>query len=565
MRPHSPASLASIPLACAALWLTAAVADAQQLTPPGLPAPQPPAAVSQVAQTAKPAVSQATNAAPTQAGNSAASQAGNSAASQATKHVAPQSPPPAVPQAASGAAASSAGHTASTATNAVASTAPSRSSGFPPPSAPPVAQQAVALASSAAASPQQAVAEAASAANTDASTAVTSAADALAAISGSTAAAPPGPGPAAESQDDADPPLQLIGETGPAVKQAVDESKAPISATIAQAEHVAKPTLQQVQSAGKSTFEQVETVAAPVGDQAQAAADPIVELVESATAPVVDQVQSLTEPMDGAIAPVLVDVSDVIGVASESPAEPIVTVLSEPGTADRQTQPQMFVAAEREPARSNHWSEHHASPTQGEYDTVAPSAYPVRGATDNSTSHRSTQPQRHERLSSVSVNKPVGQRAQPGKFAIKETEAGIPARVDPQLTNPSEWPRLFAAHLLAFNDRADELSGLRHNSRASLHLITTYPPTAIEAWRTGATRHVPAPYNPAYPGSQLPAGAIPAPATASGSISLSGAGSHGGAPPLLADLALATAWRPLWHQATLRPTGIVLPNLAPPG
>src|SRR6266851_10526950 len=121
MRPHWPASVASIPLACAALWLTTAAADAQQVTPPGLPAAHPPAAVSQVVQATKPAVSQAAKAAPTQAGTSAAS--------QTAKHVAPQSPAPALPQTAAADAGSSAAHAASTASNAAVSTAQSPSAG----------------------------------------------------------------------------------------------------------------------------------------------------------------------------------------------------------------------------------------------------------------------------------------------------------------------------------------------------------------------------------------------------------------------------------------------------
>jgi hypothetical protein len=556
---HSPASFASIPLACAALWLTSAVANAQQVNQPGLPAAHAPAAVSQVAQPAKPAVSQVAKAASTQTGNSALS--------QAAKQVAPQSPPPAVPQAATAAAtalkgaASSAAHAASTATNAAAATAQSHSAGTPPPSAAEIVQQAVASASSATISPQQAAVEVANAVGEDASTAVTSTAESLAVI----------PGPTPESADDADPPLPVGGdalpltaETGPAVKQAINEAKAAAAQTVERTESAAKPTLQQVQSTGEPIVEQVEMVAVPVADQAQAAAGPIVEQVEMVAAPVIDQVQSLTEPIDGAVALIQRDVSDVIGIPSVLPGEPIVAVLSEPGAADRPAQPQTAEPAEREPARGNYRWERQSSPTQGEYETLAASANLVRSAAKASAGHGSTQPQRLDVQSADILNRPTTPRAQPRQVLGVPTEADKPAQVE-QFTHPSEWARLFAAHLLAFDDLADELRGLRHTSQASIRLTPAHGATAIEAWLTRSTPSAPAPYTPANPSSQLPVGATAAPASTSGGISLSGGGSHGGAPPLLADLALATAWRPLWHQATLRPTGIVLPNLAPPG
>src|SRR5690348_1481947 len=59
MRLDSPAVLVAVPLACVALWLSAAVADAQQVNVPGTSPPHVPSPVSQVVQAAKPAVAQA--------------------------------------------------------------------------------------------------------------------------------------------------------------------------------------------------------------------------------------------------------------------------------------------------------------------------------------------------------------------------------------------------------------------------------------------------------------------------------------------------------------------------
>jgi hypothetical protein len=307
----------------------------------------------------------------------------------------------------------------------------------------------------------------------------------------------------------------------------------------------------------------------------QAVAAPLVQRVDSTTQRLVEHVLSVAErivglaqPIDGAVAPVERAVTGLITLPSAPPEGPTVAPFVQPEPVVRSTQRLTHYpatgdrAVHKRPIGAHEQSLRSEADADRALDSTQPSA------------HMDASRQPHQfQIGSASWRLADGspERRHPsGASSLQITEVVTPAGFDQQPTHLSEWTRFLAAHSLLLDDALDDPIGFQHGNPADSvtpahHSSAHRAATTIESmWATAAAR-APLPFNRAEPFSHLPIGATPAPATASGSISLSGGGSQGGAPPMLADLSLAATWRPLWRQARLRPTGIVLPSLAPPG
>jgi hypothetical protein len=144
-----------------------------------------------------------------------------------------------------------------------------------------------------------------------------------------------------------------------------------------------------------------------------------------------------------------------------------------------------------------------------------------------------------------------------------------------QPPNAQPWNALLAAQSLGIDD-GESVAGVTHERDAAWpgSFMTLRYRAAQDAFGSSIAVRIeaptqPLPMSPGAPLTLIPGisgiSPPPSPGPTSGSVSTSTNGPPGAAAPLLAGLALLQAWRSLWRSAALRPDGIVLPSLAPPG
>jgi hypothetical protein len=163
------------------------------------------------------------------------------------------------------------------------------------------------------------------------------------------------------------------------------------------------------------------------------------------------------------------------------------------------------------------------------------------------------------------------------QIAARALQPGVAeqAASSSQPPNVQPWNALLAAQSLGIDD-GESVAGVTHEHDAAWP--GSFTPlryrAAQDAFGSSIAVRIeaptqPLPMSPGAPLTLIPGisgiSPPPSPGPTSGSVSTSTNGPPGAAAPLLAGLALLQAWRSLWRSAALRPDGIVLPSLAPPG
>jgi hypothetical protein len=538
MRLHSLAVLASIPLACAALWLTVAVADAQQVNVPGVPAPHAPAVVSQAVQVAKPTISQVAKPAVTEPPMPAASQAPKPVVSPVAKPVVSQVAKPVVRQVAKPAVSQApmpaASQAAKPATSQIATTTAEHPAAQAATQAalPAVTQAAQTGRSAASASAQVSTSAASSAQHAVSRPPVSTAQQAAATVTN---------------------PLTSLSSAvaAPAEPQAPESVAEPV-------ESVTELAVEPVESVTELAVEPVQSVTElavePVGSVTELAVTPVESVTELAIEPVLsvaDSIVATVTPVEGLSGqptdyPVLAPLP-LVRLVESPPAANVA-----PGSAAGQT----LVPASDE-----------AIFAEVDVANVDATTGPMLDAVERSAIHASPRRELRPADNRLADQAPE-QRPDSSPIVDLTAEPMAPAEFDTLLSHPEQWTRLFATQSLVLDQPIAAPSRFRVNpTRSDATLPRSAAPLAanIERARLKPAQGTPSPFDPAQPLSPLMDGATPAPATAPGGISQSGGGAQGGASPLLATLSLTTAWRPMWRLGDVRPTGIVLPSLAPPG
>ena len=314
--------------------------------------------------------------------------------------------------------------------------------------------------------------------------------------------------------------------------------------------------------------------------------------VDTAVAPVVEQLVPVDETLDQVIAPV-----ESIVDAADEPLEPLMDAEQQPPLVV--LQPIIEATAAAAPARDS------TIPTQSDASDDTPSAKPADPADDPANGDAApveiiedapltvtNNPRSWIELStpgapsgdSASIPEAEASTSAPLRATTTATQATSlpPADVVPTVSEgsvagaPSSRP---PSNLVFLDPRATaefgELSqpltpvptgqnrfggpGISGGDALSLAMPLALnalgPPAAPSSTGSG----------PPPPWQETPTGPPELPASAASGALVSGMGGAGAFVLVATSLVLAAAWRTLWQVARLRPVGISLPNLAPPG
>jgi hypothetical protein len=313
--------------------------------------------------------------------------------------------------------------------------------------------------------------------------------------------------------------------------------------------------------------------ASNVVDDARAMTEPVVEPVAEATAPLA----AIEESVDATVERVVDLVGETPAKLTENPAPTPVALAEGAGSA---TTPALQPAVEdrHDAAEQNHAAD------LGELDAMvalaASPSVPVQleepgpgltatliaihdAAPLQLASHAALRDRADEQASRAAI-----------PHQAEEQAAQAPTEISSQPTNPSQWSVVLAARSLTLDDDEQAVSTAviaaspafpRSTSFAANYVGVHGLRRSLRVQIEPSSDSLPAaPWPPAPVHSDV-ASAASTPAPAPGSAYSSGNGPAGVASPLFASLALLAAWRALWLAASLRPSGIVLPSLAPPG
>jgi len=283
---------------------------------------------------------------------------------------------------------------------------------------------------------------------------------------------------------------------------------------------------------------QVEPVVAPVAAAAApviGVAGPIVESAEPAAEPIVETVQPVVEPIVD-VTETIIEKAEPIAAAVQPLDEPIVEV----------------AAPVRAPAPRTHTArvaDRHFDPTPV---ATAPASIAVAVTTDLVEPPRTPVEDRPV----VSEWIPIIIDTAPSEAATTATNLDELSAPVVQTTSPlsiESFAPIPSGTVFPVGCCAPLTPALSQGEREKASYLA--PQTSSPARLTPA----PITTDPTPPATTAPATTAPA------TVSVSGAGPPGAAPPVLASFGAAAAWHAAWLLARLRPVGIVLPNLAPPG
>jgi len=296
-------------------------------------------------------------------------------------------------------------------------------------------------------------------------------------------------------------------------------------------------------------------VIAPVVEQATAPVQPIVTTVETTLEPLVPGTETVERVAESVVDDLESIVDPVSPISLPSLAAPTPALTHEPKAAD----PPAPSADESDTVSESHGPDKNVdvlADTTALVDVAPALVIPVVATLDIHAA--ATTPS-----ASASANAAVTQPHTKGQTAFVEPTAPTAA---PQ-TSPSLVDSL--ANLMALQTPDADLSSpdvaaimlgpARLTSVGLLDRMVSLEATSLKATPIGGS------HQPMPPPLPVPQSALPPPVSAPASLLLGTAGSAGAAPPILAFLSLAAAWHTLWLVAGVRPAGITLPSLAPPG